>query len=132
MPRKRIAIGLIWNNRGEIVVGQRAEGDSFAGFDELPGGHCEENESPEEAVIRECLEETGLVVHVHKLRIVVEHTYERGELELSFFDCRLMDGPDAPLSPFKWWSVDEVLGGKFPPANERILESLRENPAPIV
>lgn len=131
MPRKRIAIGLIWNERGEIVVGQRAEGDSFAGYDELPGGHCEENESPEEAVIRECLEETGLAIHILNLRMIVEHTYERGELELRFFDCVLIDRKCSPLPPFQWWSVEEVLTGKFPPANERVLDSLRETPGPL-
>lgn len=35
------------------------------------GGHLEENESPEECVLRECLEETGLTLTEYKYRGIV-------------------------------------------------------------
>ena len=42
---------------------------------ELPGGKIEENESSEEAVIRELFEETGLKLEIDRLAIVQERFY---------------------------------------------------------
>ena len=131
MSRQLIVIGLIWNNQCRLVVGKRAEGSVLAGYDEFPGGKCSENESLESAVIRECLEETGLAVQIRSHRLVSQHTYSHGQLDLHFFDCQAADERSPLLRPFDWWTIEEVLAGNFPPANEAILQSLRKSPHPI-
>ena len=132
MSRQQIAIGLIWNSVGQLAIGRRAEGTVLAGYDELPGGKCQEGESPEEAVIRECLEETGQAVRVMSLRLTTLHDYAHGQLELHFYDCQVTDKLAPLQTPFRWWSVAEVLAGHFPPANKDLLNSLRTTPHPIV
>lgn len=47
---------------GKLLVLKRKENDTFGGMFEIPGGGVEDNESLEDAVRRELLEETGLVM----------------------------------------------------------------------
>ena len=69
-----VGIGLI--RRGEsYLIRQRPAQTVYAGYWEFPGGKCEPGETPAETTARECLEETGLVVKVGRLRRVIEHRY---------------------------------------------------------
>lgn len=133
MTSQVIAIGLIWSDDKRILVGRRSDDQVLGGFDELPGGKCEPGESIEHAVVRECKEETSLNVSVIAHRLTCRHTYPHGELELHFFDCR-WDGEsndEHPSPQFQWWTVHEVLGGNFPPANRELLQSLADRPHPV-
>src|SRR5262245_33894258 len=85
-----VGIGLI--RRGDhFLVRLRPVGTVYAGYWEFPGGKCEPGESPAEATIRECHEETGIQVTVQGLRRTVEHNYAHGHVRLHFFDCRPAD-----------------------------------------
>lgn len=136
-----IAIGLIWGKFLQaanepaylLVVGRRAEGVDLAGYDEFPGGKVEAGETPEQAVQRECLEETGLPVRSPRVRLRVDHTYESKALRLWFFDCDVDGDPDAliPSAPFQWLEVAKALQLRFPAGNQVLLESLRSVPRPL-
>ena len=45
---------------GRVLISKRPEGKTMAGLWEFPGGKVEENEIPEDALIRELKEELGL------------------------------------------------------------------------
>lgn len=126
-----IAVALIWHE-DQLAVGRRSADVPLAGYDEFPGGKCESRETLESACIREALEETGLRVKVIDTRLQVEHDYAHGKLMLTFFDCALERDESASrlLAPFSWWKVEEVLAGRFPPANGTLLDDLRQHPAP--
>ncbi|SQA97434.1 8-oxo-dGTP diphosphatase [Cedecea neteri] len=62
MKQLQIAAGIIRNQQGEIFITQRAADAHMANKWEFPGGKIEAGESPEQAVIRELQEETGIVV----------------------------------------------------------------------
>jgi 8-oxo-dGTP diphosphatase len=126
MERTRAAIGLVWRG-GRLAVGRRAGAGPLAGFDEFPGGKCRPGEDPQDAVVREVLEETGLAVRVVGLRARVEHDYEHAGVELFFFDCEPIgdEGSSGLQAPFEWWEVDRVRRGRFPEANRSVLASLR-------
>ena len=53
----------IFNERGEILLMDRIEGTGWC----LPCGFVEENETPEEGILREVREETGLDVKIRQL-----------------------------------------------------------------
>jgi len=57
----RIGVGVIIKNQGKILLGLRknSHGEGQWAF---PGGHLEFGETPEETAVRECQEETGLIV----------------------------------------------------------------------
>lgn len=50
---------LIWNEQGQLLMGQR-KASHGKGTWSVPGGHIDFGETPEEACIREVEEETGL------------------------------------------------------------------------
>ena len=120
-----MGIGLI--RRGEsYLIRQRPAQTAYAGYWEFPGGKCEPGETPAETTARECLEETGLVVVVKRLRRVIEHRYPHGHVRLHFFDCEPADALAEPAagSGCRWVSVTLLLGLRFPEANEPILGEL--------
>ena len=119
-----VAVAVVVHD-GKVLVGERAETDTLAGFAEFPGGKVEVNESPEAAAIRECREETGLLVRVARLLNQVQHAYEHATVKIDFFLCEC-DRPAAPLEPYRWVSLQELSDHRFPPANETVLARLQD------
>jgi mutator protein MutT len=120
-----VGIGLI--RRGEFyLIRQRPAHTVYAGYWEFPGGKCESGETPAETTARECLEETGLVVVVGRLRRVIEHCYPHGHVRLHFFDCVPADALADPAagSGCRWVPVALLPSLRFPEANEPILGEL--------
>ena len=56
-----VACALI-NEQGKVLINKRPKGKDYAGYWEFPGGKVEENETPEEAIIRELKEEINIDV----------------------------------------------------------------------
>lgn len=121
----RAGIGVI-ERSGRFLVRERPPGTVYAGYWEFPGGKCEPGEAPAEAVVRECLEETGLAVAVRRLRRVVVHRYPHGLVELAFFDCELVDPAAEPAAAtgFIWVGAGQLKMLRFPEANEAIVLEL--------
>ena len=74
----------------------------------LPGGSLEYDEHPEEAVIREVMEETHLTVCIEKLLLVSSWTPDRVGL---YYLCRITGGtffPSDEVSEFAFFSLDEL------------------------
>ena len=115
-----IAIAVVeWQD--QFLVGRRTAGKPLAGFWEFPGGRVEQHESPADAAVRECFEETGLDVSVVRPYPVVDYQYEHGPVRLFFFACRLQDPRRAPKSPFRWVARRDLSQLEFPPANRNVL-----------
>ena len=60
------ALVLVENHAGEILLGVRGH-QPWKGFWNFPAGYVEFNETPEDAAIREVMEETGLKIEIGKL-----------------------------------------------------------------
>jgi 8-oxo-dGTP pyrophosphatase MutT (NUDIX family) len=74
----------------------------------LPGGSLEYGEHPEEAVIRELWEETGLNVSIEKLLLVNSWLPDRVGL---YYLCKIIDGtfcPSDEVSEFSYFSLDNL------------------------
>jgi 8-oxo-dGTP diphosphatase len=74
----------------------------------LPGGGLEYGEHPEESVIREVWEETGLNVCIEKLLLVNSWLPDRVGL---YYLCRITDGtfhPSDEVSEFDYFSLDNL------------------------
>ncbi len=123
----RVGIGLIARDR-QYLIRKRPEkpGSPMPGVWEFPGGKCEPGESAEEAVVRECREETGLDVRVIALRRNTRHEYDHGLIDLTYFDCELVETNAEPLpdTGFVWAESSDLTRLTFPPANEPILREL--------
>lgn len=121
-----IAVGIIRNAQREIFITQRAVDSHMAGFWEFPGGKVEQGETPELALQRELLEETGIVVRNAALFKVLEHAYTDRIVTLHFYIVDAWDGEPFGREgqPMRWVKQSELLAQEFPPANTAIIELL--------
>ena len=75
------------------------------------GGHLEENESPEECVLREAKEETGLSLAGLRLRGISTFILTDWGNELTFLytaETKDSDLPECPEGILKWVPIDQV------------------------
>ncbi len=70
-----VAIGVISNTRGEILVSKRPADKSQSGLWEFPGGKVEKNETAFQALKRELLEEIGIQVITATPWLQIKHAY---------------------------------------------------------
>ena len=59
----QVALGVVRNSRGKVLVTKRCQSAHLGGYLEIPGGKLMRNESPETALAREMREELGIEVH---------------------------------------------------------------------
>jgi len=119
-----IAITVV-EHEGQFLIGQRPAGVALAGLWEFPGGKIQPGESPEAAAVRECVEETGLLVEPLFRYPDRVQWYDHDRVELFFIACRL--SPAAPLpprEPFRWVPRDRLKDYEFPAGNTALLELL--------
>ena len=122
----RIGIAVV-ESAGRFLVGERSPESPLPGLAEFPGGKCESDETPRACAVRECREETGLIVIPREQIATIEHSYPHGDVELHFWRCELChELPDtaAPMSPFRWISFSELASLQFPDANRTVLDQL--------
>jgi 8-oxo-dGTP diphosphatase len=57
-----VVAGVLYDERGRVLIAQRPAGKALAGRWEFPGGKVADGEAPFDALVRELEEELGLVV----------------------------------------------------------------------
>lgn len=124
----QIGIAVVEHNNC-YLIGKRGNDGPLPGYAEFPGGKCNSEESPEECVLRECLEETGLSVVTVELLLNRPFTYAHGTVDLHFWLCRPEDPKDIHLNHhgFKWIPARELPDLNFPDANAPVIERIMNN-----
>ena len=77
-----VAVGVLINPAGALLLGQRPEGKPYAGYWEFPGGKVEAGETLFEALKRELLEEIDVVIDDAQEIMVIEHDYPHAYVRL--------------------------------------------------
>jgi ADP-ribose pyrophosphatase YjhB (NUDIX family) len=100
---------------GRILLVQSVEGNW-----QLPGGAVDPDEAPEDALRRECLEETNAAVQPRRLLAAVggpqhRHTYANGDeigFVISVYEADLLEGELRPdhdeTQAVRWFDLEEV------------------------
>ncbi|WP_009630501.1 8-oxo-dGTP diphosphatase MutT [Synechocystis sp. PCC 7509] len=127
MNQKLIGVGVIWNDRGQILIDRRRQTGVFGGFWEFPGGKIEPGETVEECIKREIWEELGILIAVGQHLITIEHTYSHFHVTLIVHHCQHLDGTPQPLEceEIRWVTLEEIDKFSFPEANFQIIAALR-------
>ncbi|TVQ03567.1 MAG: A/G-specific adenine glycosylase [Balneolaceae bacterium] len=128
IPHKEIAVGLIVNEKNELLIALRPNNSMLGGLWEFPGGKREQNETLQETVIRELKEELGVDVEIYSKFRDLKHTYSHFKITLHAFWCKIINGQPAPKSSQKlvWVGLEGVDHYPFPKANKTLLNSLKK------
>ena len=119
-----VAIALI-RYKNQILIGWRDEKLHQGGCYEFPGGKVEKDETAEQAVQREVLEEVGIAVAVAQLYHTKHFDYGDKEVFLEFFLCEPTEQAAQQISdPWQWVSLHQLASYTFPAANQSIVERL--------
>lgn len=122
------AFAIIFNESDQVLLCHRRDMDMW----NLPGGGVEKGELPDEAVIREVKEETGLDVEIEKLSGIYGKQY-KDELVFTFI-CRIVGGDlttTSESSDIQFFPVDELPGNTIIKHVERITDAKLNNPQPV-
>jgi len=96
-------------SRGRLYIQKRRPDDVWPGLWEFPGGVLEQGETPEQALVREVREETGLDVRPSGRIAVVRSSYTRYRITLHGFFCQL----EARVDPESALSLNEATEARF-------------------
>ncbi len=127
VPRYTIAVGLIWNDRGDVLIARRGDDGMLGGLWEFPGGRREGDEPLEKTAAREIREETGLEVTVTRQLCSVKHAYSHFKVTITAFHCRITGGELRIHRgrPHRWIPPADFDTVPFPQVNHKIIAALR-------
>ena len=128
MKRLHVAVGVILDPAGNILISRRAQDSHQGGLWEFPGGKVEVGESLEAALARELREELGIHIGRTTPLLEVRHDYSDKSVLLDVHVVWDFSGEPRGLEnqPLAWAAVQELSGYRFPAANEPIVEAVRE------
>ncbi len=126
MRMKRVAAAVICDGR-KIFAAQRGHGE-YKGFWEFPGGKIEEGETPEQAAVRETLEELGVDIILRRLICVVEYDYPDFHLQMHCFMAEIISGyPQLrEHDDARWLSKEELRSVRWLPADGGVIDKLEK------
>lgn len=119
-------MGLIRDERGRVLVGQRRPGTHMAGYWEFPGGKRRPDESPRQALDRELLEELGIRVLRASFMTAFTHRYAQRRVRLQAWRVERYDGVVVAREeqPLSWSYPGELLDLPILPADAPLVEAL--------
>ncbi len=105
-----VAVGVLINPAGALLLGQRPEGKPYAGYWEFPGGKVEVGETLFEALKRELLEEIDVVIDDAQEIMVIEHDYPHAYVRLHICVVKSWQGQVRGLEnqSLAWLERDDI------------------------
>ena len=122
-----VVAALIWQGE-RFMICQRPAHKARGMLWEFVGGKVEPGESTEQALVRECREELAVEVAVGDIFLEVTHTYPDITVHLTLFHASIVQGVPQKLehNDIRYITVDEIPKYEFCPADEVILQKLRQ------
>ena len=130
MKLLQVAVGVVKNTDGQVLISLRDESLHQGGLWEFPGGKIESGESAEEALARELKEELNIDVIKATPLITVKHQYPDLAVQLNVFLVEHFSGDAKSCEgqPFKWVNTGELANHAFPTANQPIITAAQLPP----
>jgi len=128
-----IAVGVIRNNRNQVLLSRRLSNVHQAGLWEFPGGKLEHEETVGEALSRELEEELALTVNSAQPLIKIYHDYETYSVlldvwQIGSWDSDLLDNNERygrEGQKIEWVDISKMAERDFPEANKPIIKAVQ-------
>ncbi|MCH8976387.1 MAG: Nudix family hydrolase [Proteobacteria bacterium] len=128
-----IAVGVIRNNRNQVLLSRRLSNVHQAGLWEFPGGKLEPEETVGEALSRELEEELAVTVNSAHPLIKIYHDYEAYSVlldvwQVGSWDSDLLDNNGCygrQGQKIEWVDISELYKRDFPEANKPIIKAVQ-------
>jgi 8-oxo-dGTP diphosphatase len=123
----RVAVGIVINPKGEVLLARRPIGAEYGGFWEFPGGKVEPDETVEEALVRELKEEIGIEVKGYQWLVQVMHQYPSKHVELNVWIINDFGGQPQGLEgqTLQWIMPAQLKDYSFLTANDAIIKAYK-------
>jgi len=128
-----VAVGVIRNNKNQVLLSRRPANVRQANLWEFPGGKLESGETIREALSRELNEELALTVKSAKPLIKIYHDYEQHSVlldvwQIDSWDMDLLDdngqqGQEG--QKVEWVDISSLGARDFPAANRAIIKAVQ-------
>jgi 8-oxo-dGTP diphosphatase len=121
-----VAVGVVSDGQGRILISRRADDMHQGGKWEFPGGKVEAGESIQEALSRELEEELGIQILSARPLIQIPYHYPDRYVLLDVWQVEQFERePEAREGqPFRWVSQDTLPSYEFPAANRPIINAI--------
>ena len=126
MERKHIkVVAAVIRNGDQIFATQRGYGN-YKDWWEFPGGKVEPGETPEEALVREIMEELNAEIAVDSFLTTVEYDYPEFHLSMACFWCSVKSGKLTLLEheAARWLPLDDLRQVNWLPADVKVVEAI--------
>ena len=130
MKLLQVAVGVVKNTEGQVLISLRDESLHQGGLWEFPGGKIESEESAEQALARELKEELAITVIAATPLITIKHRYSDLTVQLNVFLVEHFSGTAKSCEgqPFKWVNPAELADHAFPAANQPVITAAQLPP----
>ena len=122
-----VAVGVILNDRDEVLVAYRSKNKDQGGLWEFPGGKKEKDETIESALEREFLEEIGIQLESYSPMLKIKHDYKEYSVILDVW--MITEYSKIPVGvegqTIEWRKVQSLNFKDFPEANKNIIRLLK-------
>ena len=124
MKTINVVAALIVHN-GRIFATQRGYGE-WKGWWEFPGGKVEQNETPEDALVREIQEELATEIRVESFVSTIEWDYPTFHLSMRCYLCSVVSGSLTLLEheAAAWLDREHLRSMQWLPADEAIISEI--------
>jgi len=126
--RVHVAVAVITNNDGHILIAKRLDHVHQGGLWEFPGGKVEANESLEAALERELFEELGIELLACRPMLEIHHDYSDKQVFLDVWTVTGFSGEayGREQQAVRWVALESLCEYDFPEANQPIIQALLE------
>jgi 8-oxo-dGTP diphosphatase len=127
--RVHVAVGVIVNSLGDILIARRANDAHQGGLWEFPGGKVEAGETVSQALTRELHEELGIDIDAASCRSLIEINHDYADKKV-FLDVWLVtrfrgEARGREGQPLRWVSPQSLSDYVFPAANTAIVNAIQ-------
>lgn len=128
-----VAVGVIRNNKNQVLLSRRSRDVRQANLWEFPGGKLELGETARQTLSRELSEELALTVKSAKPFIKIHHNYEKYAvllevLEVDSWDSSVLNNSvqqGQEGQEIEWVDISSLGNRDFPAANKAIVKAVQ-------